>query len=70
VHREYKFVNGYRIVALHQHMAAPLAHADYEKLDLEIAWGSHTLIGEPCGRSNQSDDVLHVLLPFGNGLTD
>jgi hypothetical protein len=45
VHLEYegrehraKLVNGYWIVALHQHMPTPLAHADYEKLDLEIGW--------------------------------
>jgi hypothetical protein len=45
VHLEYKcgqhrakLVNGYWIVALHQHMPTPLTHADYEKLDLEIGW--------------------------------
>src|SRR6266567_2793291 len=30
-------VNGRRIVAVHQHMPAPLAHAHHEQLDLEIS---------------------------------
>jgi len=45
VHLEYeggehraKLVNDDWIVALHQHMPTPLAHADYEKLDFEIGW--------------------------------
>ncbi len=36
--REFRatLVNRERIVAVHQHMPAPLAHANHEKLDLEI----------------------------------
>src|SRR6185369_13622133 len=31
-----KFVNGQRIVAVHQHMPTPLANSHHEELDLEI----------------------------------
>jgi hypothetical protein len=27
-----------RVVAFHQHIAAPVAHADHERVDLEIGW--------------------------------
>ena len=61
-----KLVNGRRIVAVQQHIPAPVAHADNEQLDLEIA-GCLPLrknfkirfcafsysIGDPCGRSVQ-----------------
>ena len=33
-----KLVNRQRIIAVHQHMPTPLAHTNYEKLDLEIGW--------------------------------
>ena len=49
VHLEYKcgehraeLVNRQRIVAFHQHVPAPLAHTDDEKLDLEIGWAPST----------------------------
>ena len=32
-------MHGQRIVALHQHMAAPLAHAYHEHFDFEIGRG-------------------------------
>jgi hypothetical protein len=61
-----KLVNRQRIVAFHQHMPTPLAHTNYEKLDLEIGrrlplakhledslLGVLILLGDPCGRSNQ-----------------
>src|SRR5712692_2011767 len=59
------FVNGRRIVAVHQHMPTPLAHSYDEHLDFEIGGRlpltehlKYPLLafsysaGEPCGRSN------------------
>ena len=59
-------MNGRRIVAVHQHIATPVAYADNEQLDLEITgclplrenfeirfWAFSYSIGDPCGRSVQ-----------------
>src|SRR5579863_6157055 len=84
VHLEYegrqhraKLVNGYWIVALHQHMPAPLAHTNYEKLDLEIGWrlplakhfensllGILILYGRTLWAFKPTDYVFRVLLLF------
>jgi hypothetical protein len=69
-------VNGYRIVAIHQHMPTPLAHAHNEQLDLEIGgrlplkektssarfWLFSYSVGDPCGRSNQLIMYFFVIL--------
>lgn len=91
VHLEYKcgehrakLVNREWIVALHQHMPTPLAHTNYEKLDLEIGWclplakhlqdsllGILILYRDPCGRSNQL--IMYFMYSpfyFLNGRTD
>src|SRR5690349_16954639 len=33
-----ELVNGHQIVAFHQHVAAPLADADHEEVNLEVGW--------------------------------
>src|SRR5579864_3984281 len=84
VHLEYKcrkhgaeLVNREWIVAFHQHVPAPLAHAYDEKLDLEIGWrlplaehfedsllGILILYRRALRAFEPADYVLHVLLLF------
>src|SRR5208283_5373392 len=82
VHLEYKcrehraeLVNREWVVPLHQHMPAPLAHTNYEKLDLEIGWrlpltkhlkdallGVFILYGRALRAFEPADYVFHLLL--------
>src|ERR1700692_1919072 len=90
VHLEYKcrehrakLVNRQRIVAFHQHMPTPLAHTNYEKLDLEIGWrlplAKHLedsllrvliLHRRTLRAFEPADYVFHFLLLFASALTD
>jgi len=49
-------MNGRRIVAVQQHVAAPVAHADNEQLDLKIAG---RLL-----RENLKDPLLRILVLY------
>ena len=78
-----KFVNRQWIVAFHQHMPTPLAHTNYEKLDLEIGWrlplAKHLedsllsvliLYRRTLRAFKPADYAFHAFFSFGNGLTD
>src|SRR5712691_12304331 len=81
--RRAHLVNRQRIVAVHQHMPTPLAHAHYEKLDLEIGWrlpltkhledsllGILILYRRTLRAFEPADYVFHLVLLCSNGLTD
>src|SRR5438067_824002 len=72
-----KLVNGYRIVAFHQHVPTPLAHTHHEKFNLEIGrrlplaedledslLGILVLYRRTLRAFEPADDVLHILLLF------
>jgi hypothetical protein len=59
--RRAKLVNRQGIVAVHQHMPTPLAHTDYEELDLEIGWR------RPLTK-HFKDSLLDILVLYGRTL--